>query len=166
MSPYYLHQRVSSIFINSLEIFTQRTFSIQTRRLFSHFRILFLFDSSLTSLPFNLPAGSRSSRKKTILRSWGQHNNFISPFFHVPWTWYAGTLCCPGKKQTERNPPVFTPFPPFRPNRREKQRCRVFSSLKSRICISRGTVRNFLRIGENHPFIHPEFINPFERKGF
>lgn len=92
----------------------------------------FLFDSPPTS-PSSLSIfrwkRSRSSRRRRRFQSWGQHNNCISPFFHVPWTW-SGPFCCRGKKQTEANPtlsvfdPVFTPFPPFRPNRTgETGRC-------------------------------------------
>lgn len=125
----------------------------------------FLFDSSLTShLPFQSSVG-HAPRERRRFQSWGQHNNCISPFFTSREPDPARTLCCQGKKQTEPNPPsvdpVFTPFPPFRPNRREKQPgVGFFSSLKSIICISR-TARNFLRITEG-PF-SIEFINPFER---
>lgn len=113
------------ILINSLEIFTS-THSFHTSQK------PFLFDSPPTS-PSSLSIfrwkRSRSSRRRRRFQSWGQHNNCISPFFHVPWTW-SGPFCCRGKKQTEANPtlsvfdPVFTPFPPFRPNRTgETGRC-------------------------------------------
>lgn len=81
-------------------------------------------------LPSQSSVGNgHAPRERRRFQSWGQHNNCISPFFHVPWTW-SGPFCCRGKKQTEANPtlsvfdPVFTPFPPFRPNRTgETGRC-------------------------------------------
>lgn len=99
--------------------------------------------------PFNLPLETVTLlAKEDDFNPEGNTITAFPPFFTSREPDPARTLCCQGKKQTERNlpsvDPVFTPFPPFRPNR-EAAGVGFFSSLKSMICISRGTARNFLR---------------------
>lgn len=64
----------------------------------------FLFDSSLTShLPFQSSVG-HAPRERRRFQSWGQHNNCISPFFHVPWTWSRADPLLPGEKTNWTQP--------------------------------------------------------------